>query len=449
MEENQAKELLVKIEKLCQDIEKYQQEINLLKKEVAQFTGLEQLPLNRISPAKKIAAGPVFFDFENFIGLKLIHFIGIIVLIIGLTIGVKYAIDINLVSPGVRILSAYITGTGLFFISLKLRRKYEMFSMILFSGAMVSVYFTTYAAFEYYGLLPRWMAFVLMLLITVFTVYTSIKYNRKEIAMLGLVGAYGIPFFVGRNSGDIASLFSYIFLINAGVLFISFRKYWVSLTYLAFFTTWIIFFSSLIVRQGKGYFSVEMLFAFIFFSLFLVNCLVFKFMKRQGLSISDTFIVIVNTGLLYFSLAILYKEDSEAYMENITLLFGIIYLLAAIIFRIYLPVQKHFSNALFSVSLTAFVTYIPMKYEGLTVTIIWVVMAILYFITGMFYRIKSFRIASILLFAATLFKLLFIDSSHFTSVEKIIAFLFTGVVLLIVSFLYQKFGKLIFTDTDS
>ncbi|MES2881869.1 MAG: hypothetical protein V4676_06965, partial [Bacteroidota bacterium] len=43
------------------------------------------------------------FSLENFIGLKLMHFIGIVVLVIGLSIGVKYAIDRNLISEVVRI----------------------------------------------------------------------------------------------------------------------------------------------------------------------------------------------------------------------------------------------------------------------------------------------------------------------------------------------------------
>ena len=40
------------------------------------------------------------FSLENFIGLKVIHIIGIIVLVTGLSIGVKYAIDKNLISEG-------------------------------------------------------------------------------------------------------------------------------------------------------------------------------------------------------------------------------------------------------------------------------------------------------------------------------------------------------------
>lgn len=66
----------------------------------------------------------------------------------------------------------------LFFISYGLRKKLELFSMILFGGAMATAYFTTYGAFAYYSLLTSALAFGLMALLTVFTVYESLKNNR-------------------------------------------------------------------------------------------------------------------------------------------------------------------------------------------------------------------------------------------------------------------------------
>ncbi len=195
--ERTINELLEKIEKLSHGIEKYKIEINLIKHEASMLKNDDQ-PYKDIKPViKRSPSKPSSPGFENFIGLKLINFVGIIVLIIGLTIGVKYAIDLNLISPAMRIILTYIAGAALFFTSLRLRKKYELFSIILFSGSMASAYFTTYAAFEYYGLISRLVAFGLMLIFTFFTVYNSLKHNRREIAILGLVGAYGIPFCEG------------------------------------------------------------------------------------------------------------------------------------------------------------------------------------------------------------------------------------------------------------
>src|SRR5689334_3220854 len=87
---------------------------------------------------------------ENFVGLKLIQFIGIVVLVIGLSIGVKYAIDKNLISEFMRIALAYTAGSLLYVLSVRLKSKFLVFSALLFSGGMSSLYFTTYAAYVYY-----------------------------------------------------------------------------------------------------------------------------------------------------------------------------------------------------------------------------------------------------------------------------------------------------------
>ncbi|MDB5229912.1 MAG: hypothetical protein JWN76_717 [Chitinophagaceae bacterium] len=442
-------ELLARIEVLSQNIEQNQQELILLKEEVlALLKGDQPVIIRREPVVKKSVTKNNLPGLENFIGLKLIHFAGIIVLIIGLTIGVKYAIDINLISPAMRIGLTYLAGALLFFTALLLRRKYELFSMILFSGSMASAYFTTYAAFEYYALLSRTTAFVLMLLFTFFTVYTSLKYNKQQIAILGLVGAYGIPFFVKGNVDNVAMLFAYIFIINCGILVISFKKYWLSLTYLSFFTTWSIYLAWLIMKEDNSNFNAGLLFAILYFILFLVNCLGFKILKKETISLSDTVIVVLDTVLFYMALILLYHVDNTPVVQDITLAFGISYLIAAIVFRKFLQGQQHFYSSLFSIAFTALSLYVAVKYSGLKVTITWVVMAVLIFITGMFYKVKLFRIAAIVLFGCTLFKLVLIDSDHFSSVEKIIAYIFTGTVLLVVSFLYQKFKKTIFGENE-
>ncbi|MEO6456085.1 MAG: DUF2339 domain-containing protein [Ginsengibacter sp.] len=446
--DNKLTELLKKIDILSLQIEKCKEEINLIKNEVSGLNNNSTLNESKLTPEspriKPAPPKPPVPGFENFIGLKLINFVGIIVLIAGLTIGVKYVIDINLISPFMRIMLTYAAGVVLFFISLRLRKKYQLFSMILFSGSMASVYFTTYAAYEYYALIPRVTAFSLMLIFTFFTVYNSIKYNRQEIAILGLVGAYGIPFFVKGNSENITVLFSYIFIINFGVLLISFKKYWLSLMYISFFTTWLIYLSWVVIYSAGDAHEKGIIFCYAFFIFFLFNSLAFKVLKRLTITPSDTFLVITNTAFLYFSLVILYKEYGRASIENITLYFGILYLAAGIAVKKYISRQQHLYNGLFCVSVTAMVAFAAIKYINFTLTIVWVAMAVIMFVMGMVFRLKTFRISAILLFAVTLIKLLLMDSIKFNSIEKVSAYIVIGIVLLIISFLYQKYKKIIF-----
>ena len=56
-------------------------------------------------------------DIEKFIGENLSNKIGIIITVLGIGIGVKYAIDHNLISPLTRIILGYLMGFGLFGVS--------------------------------------------------------------------------------------------------------------------------------------------------------------------------------------------------------------------------------------------------------------------------------------------------------------------------------------------
>lgn len=439
--EEKVEHLLAKVEALTALIDEHNEEIELLKNEI------ETLKKRRIAPAHPSSSSKNnSFTLENFVGLKLIHFVGIIILITGLTIGVKYAIDINLISPTLRVIMAYFAGTVLFLISLKLRKNYELFSMILFGGAMASLYFTTYAAHSYYGMFPRMAAFIAMLVLTLFTVYNALKYNRSEIAMLGLVGAYGIPFFVRSGSENITGLFSYMLLINLGVLFLSFKKYWLSLNYLSFFTTWIIYFSCLYLDRQAQHYQTEIIFSLAFFILFLLSSLGFKLYRKYEIQYSDSLVLILNSAFLYFTLLILFSKKEAGPDGMITLIFALAYLASAVLFKKIIPQQKFLSNALFSVGIVALTAYFPLQFDGFSITITWVIMAVALFVTGMYLKLKLFRFAAMFLFAFTILKLLLVDSSNFSSPEKVIAYIFTGVVLLIVSFLYQRFKETIFSD---
>jgi len=173
-------------------------------------------------------------NLEDFIGTNLINKIGILILIIGISIGTKFAIDRDLISPLVRLILGYVLGAGLLFFAYRLKRNYHNFSAVLCSGAMAILYFMTFAGVVFLDLISITPAFIVMVVVTVFTVYQALAYDRQVIAILGLVGAYAIPFLIGDDPDAYVFLFSYIAIINAGILVIAIRKYWKLLFYTAF-----------------------------------------------------------------------------------------------------------------------------------------------------------------------------------------------------------------------
>lgn len=225
-------------------------------------------------------------------------------LIIGVGIGAKYAIDNELISPLTRIILGYLMGLGLLGFALKLKKKFESFSAVLLSGSMAIMYFITFLAYSLYGLMPQSLAFIVMVIFTIFTVFAALKYDQQVIAIIGLVGAYSVPFLLSDGSGKVLILFSYMTLINIGILIIAFKKYWRLLNLTSFFATWLIFaswyFSSFNVSL---HFNIGLTFLFIFFAIFYTAFLSYKLIKKKSTKQKTSFLFFQT--LLYSTVSVL------------------------------------------------------------------------------------------------------------------------------------------------
>jgi uncharacterized membrane protein len=79
----------------------------------------------------------------------------------------------------------------------------------------------------------------------------------------------------------------------------------------------------------------------------------------------------------------------------------------------------------------------------LALSILWGVYSLLLIMLGIWKAKKHLRIGAIVLFGITLLKLFFYDISHLNTISKTILFVSLGVLLLIISFLYNKYKHLI------
>ena len=389
------------------------------------------------------------FSLENFIGLRLIHLVGIVVLVIGLSIGVKYAIDQQLISEYARIALAYGAGALLYFLSWRLRKKYAAFSAILFSGAMASLYFTTYGAFVYYTLFPFAVAFLLMIVLTLFTVYQALAYNRQEIAVLGLVGAYAIPFLISSNSGRAELLFMYVALINSAVVFLAFKKNWNAVAWLAQAVTWILLLGWALTRFTPSQQAIAYFFAAFFFLLFSTQALLHRMVHQQSLHRWQVQQLFMQNILLYPFIAVIYKTSSPHFnFIPLNLSFSLFVGLEAALCSAFLPQESYLKKGLVLFSLSLFLLFIANRWEGFTVTLLWLLIAVLLFSIGFGAKAVWLRLTAVVLMGVTLAKLVFLDSLRFTTVQKIIAYLTLGVLLLVVGFFYQRFKEKLF-DGDA
>jgi len=85
----------------------------------------------------------------------------------------------------------------------------------------------------------------------------------------------------------------------------------------------------------------------------------------------------------------------------------------------------------------------------LGLSILWGIYALLLIILGIYHRKTHLRIGAIVLFALTLIKLFLYDLSELGTISKTVVFISLGILLLIISFLYNKYKNLIFEELET
>ena len=93
--------------------------------------------------------------------------------------------------------------------------------------------------------------------------------------------------------------------------------------------------------------------------------------------------------------------------------------------------------------------YQPGQSYKLGLSILFGIYALLMVGIGIWKRKVHLRIAAIVLFSATLLKLFFYDLTDMDTISKTIVFVILGVLLLIISFLYNKYRGVIFEKRDA
>lgn len=449
--QQQLNELTRQLQTIQQKILQLQQQLNSIQPDNGLTEQISYKTQTQISSKPKKTSFSInqHSALENFIGLKIINLVGIIVLLIGISIGVKYAIDKNLITPLTRIILAYAASACLFILSIILRKNYKGFSAILFSGAMASAYFTTYGAFTYYNLFSQTICFIIMVMIAVYTAVTSLKYNRQEIAITGMVGAYAIPLLISTNHENYVLLFSYILVMNAGILFISFKRSWKILNLLALIITWSFFNGWLLFKYENANRFYALVFMCVYYILFLLSAFAFNITKKIKLDRRQLLHILINNFALYVSLLSIFNaSSSDAIAAMVSAACAILFFILAVAGNNFFHEETMLNRMHYAEALILIVLFISLEWSGLTITMLWTLTAIIVFALGIITKTVWPRLAAILLLGFTLLKLILLDSISFTAIQKIIAYLTIGTLLLILSFFYQKFKKVLFADNE-
>lgn len=320
-------------------------------------------------------------DLEKFIGENLLSKIGIVIFVIGMGFLVKLGIDNNVITEPLRVAIGILIGGVMIGIAHYLRKSFAKFSSILIGGALAVLYFTVALAFHEYQLFSQTAAFVIMVIVTVFTVLLSLGYNRKELAVLAVLGGFGTPFFISTGSGNITVLFSYLLLLNVGMLSLVYFKKWNIINYLCYALTYILFmgvFGSKFIGNEAETRSTILVFLTLFYFVFFIMNLVYNIKNKHKFKASEIVMLLSNTAIYFgFGLATITDYQEGLYNGLFTALVAVFNCVFALLFFKRKDIDKNLLYLLIGIVLTFVSLIAPIQLDGNNITLFWAAESVL------------------------------------------------------------------------
>lgn len=339
------------------------------------------------TPAPPAEPKPGFWDknpdLEKFIGENLFNKIGIAILVIGIGFFLKYAIDKDWINETGRTFIGILCGGIMIGIAHRLRKTFNAFSSVLVGGGVAVLYFSITIAFQQYHLISQTLAFIMMILITAFTVVLSLSYDRKELAILAILGGFSSPLLVSTGAGNAAVLFTYILILNVGMLILAYYKKWNVVNIISYAATIILFGSwlsmSIVNEADKPVpYVTALVFATLFYIVFFGMNVINNLRRRVQFNAGEIMILLSNTFLYYAAGMIILAHIQDGMFQGLFTAFIAVF---NFIFAYSLYRNQHADRNLIYLLIGLTLSFLslaaPVQLEGNHITLFWAAESVL------------------------------------------------------------------------
>lgn len=315
-------------------------------------------------------------DFEKFIGENIANKIGIAVLVLGISFFIKYAIDKDWIHESGRVLIGLLSGAILIGFAHYFRNQYRSFSSVLVGGGLTVFYFSIAYAFHQYQLIGQTTAFISMVLISGLGVLLSLYYNRQELAILATIGGFITPFLVSTGQDNYTALFTYLSILNTGLMVLAWFKRWPAINTIALVFTTLIYggwlTSRLVFPEEPLPVQAALFFTSLFYLLFMAMHIINTIRLREKFRAFD-FMLLLSTSALYYlaGMLILDQWHDGNFKGLFTGLVGLFNGALAVYFYRNKNTDRNFVSLLIGLTLSFLSLVAPVQFDGHNITLFW------------------------------------------------------------------------------
>ncbi|WP_261511459.1 DUF2339 domain-containing protein [Chryseobacterium paludis] len=421
---NQLNNKIRKLEDRISDLEKnsntetktYTKEEQKLSPQIAASSEIQQEPQLLSNEEKTVQSEvfptdnqkdwlePIFIFFKQ----NILAIIGIFTLVLGIGYFVKYAIDKNWIGEIARAGIGFSIGSVIIITGHFLRKNYTIFSSIILGGGIAILYFTTTIAFREYHLFAQNTAFIITCCITLLSIILSYYYKSEVLIIFSLFGGFLAPLMISTGQSNYLFLFTYISVLNIGMLIITFLKHWKSVGGIAFFFTHLYLLYWIVEKPEILSVYFYLISYVIFYAFALLN-----YIKKNILSSLDiVLLVLVN---FFSTLSLIYIFNKLGYEPVIIfpLIFAVIN--GFLLFKEY--TKKNFGShySVFAGITVSLITIaVALQFKTHLITSIWAIEATLLLFIWKKTKLNIFKIFFYILFPLVIIAQIITWSQYFT-----------------------------------
>ncbi|MHC5033892.1 MAG: DUF2339 domain-containing protein [Planctomycetota bacterium] len=362
----------------------------------------EPVPVERASAvpsAKDTAArerlgtlGTDWARLEEALGRRWMTWAGVVALFLAAGFFVKYAFDAGWVGPAARVILGIVAGIALLTVGeIAVRRRMAALGQGLMGGGLAILYVSLFASFSLYHLVPQPIAFGAMVLVTIAGMLLAVSHDALPVSFVALLGGVLTPVLLSTGTDRRDTLFSYLLVLDLGVLGIALFRRWRYLDLLAFVGTAVLFAGWFLKFYDEPAMMPALLWLGAFYLVFLLLPFVHHFRRRTEISV-ERFGMAMANALLAFGCAyrMLHAGHRHA-LGFIALGMAVCYIALAAQTRRRIPTDERGVFGFVALAVLLATIAVPLRLRVNGITLAWAAEAPVLLYLGWLYRYRPLR----------------------------------------------------------
>lgn len=373
-------------------------------KHAAATIGLKPEP-----PSQETAStSPV--GWETFIGQKAFGWVAAILFLFSATFFLRYAYQNNWIGPVGRVAIGEMFGAGLVIAGWRyLLKGWQRFSSMLISTGIVVIYLATYSAFGFYHLLPQQHAGIFLAILVLESMIAAVFCRSAAIGMVSVIGGLLTPVLMQADHDTYTSFFTYLAVLNLGVVMALCLQRWRAVGSVAFLGTQLLFWMWYDGNYHPEKLAWALGFQMTLFALYFAQILVVSRSHKRPADYEELGRFVVNGILAFVAFRVLTLESWSHWIGTAALVTATLYAAAGRLMLAWRPNDHRLLLTSLAVSVGFIAWAIPVQADTHWIALGWAMMGTALWLFGLRVSSRVLRLMAAVLACLAVGRVLIFD----------------------------------------